>query len=72
MDKLCLINDIFKMDFGCECFIIVVLGLNLYVSDNGLFGDVEEKVICLVVVEVKKSGIMVMGLFFVDGFFGFG
>lgn len=70
VQKICLMNNCLKMDFGIECLMIVVLGLNLYVSDNGVFGQEEEELIRFVVVECKKKGVMVMGLFVVDGFFG--
>ena len=70
--KLRLLNDTLKMDFGSERPTIAVLGLNPHASDNGLLGDAEEKIIRPAVVEAKKRGIMVMGPFPADGFFGSG
>ncbi len=70
--KIQLLNDTLKMDFGCERPTIAVLGLNPHASDNGLLGDSEEKIIRPAVVEAKKNGMMVMGPFSADGFFGSG
>lgn len=70
--KIQLLNDTLKMDFGCERPSIAVLGLNPHASDNGLLGDAEEKIIRPAVVEAKKNGLLVMGPFSADGFFGSG
>lgn len=70
--KVEVMEEFFCVDFGIEWLIIVVLGFNLYVSDGGVIGLEEEVFICLVIVEFKKKGMMVFGLFLVDGFFGVG
>ena len=70
--KINLMNNSLKMDFGHERPLIAVLGLNPHSGDNGLLGDEEEKIIRPAIVECKKGGIMVMGPFSADGFFGSG
>lgn len=70
--KLQLMHDTLKMDFGLERPTIAVLGLNPHAGDNGLLGDAESKIIRPAVVEAKKNGILAMGPFPADGFFGSG
>lgn len=68
--KIRLMNECLKTDFGLERPTIAVLGLNPHASDNGVFGNEEEEIIRPAVVECKKKGVMVMGPFPADGFFG--
>ncbi|MEZ5040049.1 MAG: 4-hydroxythreonine-4-phosphate dehydrogenase PdxA [Saprospiraceae bacterium] len=70
--KIHLMNDSLRMDFGIERPTIAVLGLNPHASDNGVFGQEEEQIIRPAVIECKKKGVMVMGPFSADGFFGSG
>ncbi len=70
VQKIRLMNNCLKMDFGIERPTIAVLGLNPHASDNGVFGQEEEELIRPAVVECKKKGVMVMGPFAADGFFG--
>lgn len=70
--KLRIMHDSLKMDFGIERPTIAVLGLNPHASDNGVIGDEEERTIRPAVVECKKKGMMVVGPFAADGFFGSG
>ena len=70
--KIEIMNECLKMDFGLERPTIAVLGLNPHSGDNGVLGDEEEKIIRPAIVETKKSGIMAMGPFSADGFFGSG
>jgi 4-hydroxythreonine-4-phosphate dehydrogenase len=72
LEKLRLMHHTLKMDFGIERPAIAVLGLNPHAGDNGLLGDTEEKIIRPAVVESKKSGMLVVGPFSADGFFGAG
>lgn len=72
MKKIRLMNESLKTDFGCERPTIAVLGLNPHAGEEGMLGDEEEKIIRPAVVEMKKKGIMVMGPFAADGFFGSG
>ncbi|GJM33518.1 MAG: 4-hydroxythreonine-4-phosphate dehydrogenase [Saprospiraceae bacterium] len=68
--KLQIMNESLKMDFGLERPSIAVLGLNPHAGDGGLLGDEEEKFIRPAVLESKKKGMLVMGPFPADGFFG--
>lgn len=72
MDKLQLMNQSLKVDFGLERPSIAVLGLNPHAGDGGVLGDEEEAFIRPAVVELKKKGMLVMGPFSADGFFGSG
>ncbi len=68
--KLAILNDTLKIDFSIERPTIAVLGLNPHAGDSGVIGEEEEKIIRPAIIEAKKGGIMVMGPFPADGFFG--
>ncbi len=68
--KLQIFNNTLKMDFGIEKPLIAVLGLNPHAGDEGVLGDEEENIIRPVIVEAKKKGLLVMGPYPADGFFG--
>ncbi len=70
--KLQIMNEALKVDFGKERPTIAVLGLNPHAGDDGLLGEEEEKIIRPAVIESKKKGILAMGPFAADGFFGSG
>jgi len=70
--KLKIMDESLKKDFGIERPTIAVLGLNPHASDNSTIGQDEEKIIRPAVVESKKKGLMVVGPFAADGFFGSG
>jgi 4-hydroxythreonine-4-phosphate dehydrogenase len=70
--KLNIMNESLKMDFGIERPTIAVLGLNPHAGDEGVIGDEEETIIRPAVVESKKKGMIVVGPFPADGFFGSG
>lgn len=72
MRKLQIMNESLKVDFGLERPAIAVLGLNPHAGEGGLIGDEEERFIRPAVVELKKKGMLVMGPFPADGFFGSG
>lgn len=73
VNKLKLLNDTLKIDFGFERPTIAVLGLNPHAGEEGMLGDEEEKIIRPAIVEAKKEGgLMVFGPFAADGFFGSG
>jgi 4-hydroxythreonine-4-phosphate dehydrogenase len=69
-DKIRILNKTLKMDFGIEKPVIAVLGLNPHAGDDGVLGDEEEKAIRPAIIEAKKKGVMVMGPYSADGFFG--
>lgn len=70
--KLRLLNDSLKQDFGVERPTIAVLGLNPHAGDGGAIGTEDEEIVRPAVVELKKKGMMVMGPYPADGFFGSG
>ncbi len=68
--KLKLLNRTLRQDFGIEKPTMAVLGLNPHAGDDGAIGDEEEKLIRPVIIEAKKNGILAMGPYPADGFFG--
>lgn len=72
MNKIRAMHQALKMDFGIEKPTIAVLGLNPHAGDGGVLGQEEEKIIRPAVIELKKKGIIAMGPFAADGFFGSG
>lgn len=70
--KLKIMHESLKMDFGIERPTIAVLGLNPHAGDNGTIGKEDEELVRPAVVECKKGGMLVMGPFAADGFFGSG
>ncbi|MEM7571371.1 MAG: 4-hydroxythreonine-4-phosphate dehydrogenase PdxA [Bacteroidota bacterium] len=72
LDKLTIMDNSLRRDFGLEKPTIAVLGLNPHAGDDGLLGQEEKKIIRPAVEEAKKRGIMAMGPFPADGFFGSG
>ena len=70
IDKLNIFNDSLKKDFGIERPTIAVLGLNPHAGDQGTLGVEEEQIIRPAIVEMKKKGMLVMGPYSADAFFG--
>ncbi|MDA3881846.1 MAG: 4-hydroxythreonine-4-phosphate dehydrogenase PdxA [Bacteroidales bacterium] len=70
MSKLEVLNSTLQVDFNIRKPRIAVLGLNPHAGDNGLLGDEEEKIIKPVLEEARKNGIMALGPYAADGFFG--
>lgn len=70
--KLEVFHEALRIDFGIERPTIAVLGLNPHASDGGVLGDEEEQFIRPAIVELKKKGVLAMGPFPADGFFGSG
>ncbi len=70
IQKLKIFHHTLEVDFGIEKPMIALLGLNPHAGDDGFLGDEEEKMIRPVIIEAKKKGMMVMGPFPADGFFG--
>ncbi len=69
-NKIKAFHTTLKKDFGIQKPLIAVLGLNPHAGDDGVLGQEEIEVINPVVTELKKKGMMVMGPFPADGFFG--
>ncbi len=69
-EKIEIMDKTLRMDFGIERPAIAVLGLNPHASDNGVIGQQEEQYIRPAIIEAKKKGLLVVGPFAADGFFG--
>jgi 4-hydroxythreonine-4-phosphate dehydrogenase len=68
--RLAMLHKTLQVDFGITKPVIAVLGLNPHAGENGTMGKEEESVIKPAIIEAKKSGLLVMGPFSADGFFG--
>lgn len=70
--KIQIFNETLKIDFGLDRPRIAVLGLNPHAGDEGVLGEEDEKEIRPAVIEAKKKGILAVGPYPADGFFGSG
>jgi len=70
--RLEVFNKTLIEDFGIERPTIAVLGLNPHAGEDGNIGNEEETEIRPAIIEAKKNGMMVMGPYSADGFFGSG
>ena len=70
LDKLMLMNESLKRDFGVPMPKIAVLALDPHAGDNGVIGDFDMKVIKPVIDEVQKKNVLAYGPYPSDGFFG--
>ena len=68
--KINLMHKSLKNDFGIQKPKIAVLGLNPHAGENGLLGNEEQEIIIPLIEELKNKGMLVMGPFSADGFFG--
>ena len=69
-DKLRIMEESLRNDFGIEKPKIAVLGLNPHAGDNGLLGNEEQKIIEPLLSDLKNQGKLTFGPFPADGFFG--
>ena len=69
-NKLRIFHNSLQRDFGIERPVIAVLGLNPHAGDEGTIGTEEQDIIRPVIIEAKKSGMLIMGPYPADGFFG--
>jgi 4-hydroxythreonine-4-phosphate dehydrogenase len=72
LKKLRLMEESLRIDFGIERPTIAVLGLNPHAGDGGVIGTEDDEMVRPAIIEAKKKGMMVMGPFPADGFFGAG
>lgn len=63
-------NESLKNDFGIGKPVIGVLGLNPHAGDGQLMGAEEEEVITPAIMESKENGILAMGPYSSDAYFG--
>ena len=71
-EKIQLMIQSCKKDFGTQKPKIAVLGLNPHAGEDGLFGSEETELISPVINEFKEKGELVSGPYPADGFFGNG
>ncbi|MFN3940630.1 MAG: PdxA family protein, partial [Chitinophagales bacterium] len=70
--KLSLLHESLIQDFGIGKPTIAVLGLNPHAGDNNLIGKEESEIIIPAVQSAQEKGILAVGPFSADGFFGSG
>lgn len=72
LTKIRVLHKSLVEDFNIDKPKIAVLGLNPHAGDNGKIGTNEDAHIHPAIVKAKEEGIMAMGAFPADGFFGSG
>ena len=70
LQKLNLMMQSLKQDFGIEKPKIAVLGLNPHAGEEGLLGTEEQDIIKPLLTELQNKGQLVFGPYPADGFFG--
>lgn len=70
LSKLRILARTLQQDFSVSRPRIAVFGLNPHAGDNGLLGNEEIDAILPAIVQAKKEGIIALGPFPADGFFG--
>ncbi len=72
LKKIEILHNTLKNDFGIQRPKIAILGLNPHSGDNGLIGKEEEEIIIPAINKAKEKGIIAVGPYPSDGFFGSG
>lgn len=70
IEKVRVLAESLKKDFGVRKPRIAVLGLNPHAGDNGLLGKEEIDIIIPAINQLKEEGLIVAGPYGADGFFG--
>ena len=70
LSKIRIIARSLYQDFGINKPRIAVFGLNPHAGDNGLLGSEEKEIILPAIIQAKKEGIVALGPYPADGFFG--
>ncbi|MBQ9418533.1 MAG: 4-hydroxythreonine-4-phosphate dehydrogenase PdxA [Bacteroidales bacterium] len=70
LEKITLLNNSLKRDFGITRPKIAVLALDPHAGDNGVIGDFDATTVAPVINEAQQKGILAYGPFPSDGFFG--
>ncbi len=70
LSKLRIISHSLQQDFSITKPRIAVFGLNPHAGDNGLLGKEENDIILPAIMQAKKEGIIALGPYPADGFFG--
>lgn len=69
-DKLMLMNESLKRDFGIPMPKIAVMALDPHAGDNGVIGDFDTRVIKPIIAELQEKNVLAYGPYPADGFFG--
>ncbi|PHK98369.1 4-hydroxythreonine-4-phosphate dehydrogenase PdxA [Neolewinella marina] len=72
LEKINIMDASLRADFGIEKPLIGVLALNPHAGDEGRIGTEDDKVVRPAVEQAKEAGIMALGPYPADGFFGSG
>jgi 4-hydroxythreonine-4-phosphate dehydrogenase len=72
LDKIRTLEQTLREDFMVVKPVIAVLGLNPHAGDGGLLGSEEQDIIIPAIDKARAEGIMALGPFPADGFFGHG
>lgn len=70
LNKINVMNNSLKVDFGIQKPKIAVLGLNPHASDEALIGTEESEIIIPAIEEANNNNILTFGPYPADGFFG--
>jgi 4-hydroxythreonine-4-phosphate dehydrogenase len=70
LSKIRIMNHSLIQDFSCSNPRIAVLGLNPHAGDNGFLGKEEVNMISPAIKQAREEGIIAMGPYPADGFFG--
>lgn len=68
-NKIKVLENSLKVDFGIERPKIAVMGLNPHAGENGNIGTEDKDIITPAIISAKKRGMLVFGPFAADGFF---
>ena len=71
-NKILILNETLITDFGINGAKIAVLGLNPHAGDEGIIGKEEAQIIIPAINQAKEKGIIAVGPYSADGFFGSG
>jgi 4-hydroxythreonine-4-phosphate dehydrogenase len=69
-DRLTVIRDAMRRDWGIPHPLLAVLGLNPHAGEGGDIGTEEQRVIIPVIEKLRKAGFRLEGPYPADGFFG--
>lgn len=69
-NKVKILHESLQKDFGIRKPKIAVLGLNPHAGDGGLLGTEEQNIILPAIEKLKAEGILAIGPYAADGFFG--
>lgn len=72
LKKIRIISNSLQQDFSITKPRIAVFGLNPHAGDNGLLGNEEKEIIIPAIEQARQEGIIALGPYPADGFFGSG